>query len=142
MATGNKEKKLRQTRTKLAGAGVKSKNKRGQCMDKAKVIIAELELEIKEATSTVVYINGIMRPKANEFIELIKALGVKTKKGWKPAFKPDTIGYELATIIECADRSNRNKLVGLGKEISSVSPSGFALNAEGNNLKIHGRVPS
>merc|ERR1712196_713520 len=31
-ATGNKEKKLRQQRTKMAGAGVKSKNKRGKAM--------------------------------------------------------------------------------------------------------------
>lgn len=109
-ALKNKEKKLRNKRTKLAGAGVISGKKKAKLLKDIEAMEPAFLEEIKQATSTWVWINGIMR--ANEVKNVVRYLaecGYPLKSD--PSIGPDKMGYEMGMALQLMNRKDRARII-------------------------------
>jgi len=148
----NKEMRLRKKRTQLAGEGVKAGKKKAAAQRTLGTMEKDVLKEIRLATSTFVWINGIMVAKqAPRVLEYLKYLGLSIKND--PQLGPDRLGYEMAFAVELGSRAERARLVAMkaicprGKFEKIPDDSEFAhlnglmFNTDGGALKIHGKVP-
>lgn len=109
-ALKNKEKRLRNKRTKLAGQGVIAGKKKAKCQKDLEAMEDKFLEEIKQATSTWIWMNGIMRAgEIKNVILWLKELGYHLKQD--PSIGPDKMGYELGMAIELGSRAERKKII-------------------------------
>lgn len=128
-ALKNKEKKLRNQRTKTAGQGVKA----GKAKAKAQKDMEEMEPdflnEIQLATSTWIWMNGIMRAgEIKNVIAYLEDLGYTLKSD--PKIGPDKLGYEMGMAIELGSRAERAKMI---KAKTLSDPDGYIVWGDGNH---------
>jgi len=140
-----KEKRLRAKRTKLAQVGVLAGKKKTKAQKALEKMEPGLLNEMTLATSTWVYLNGIMNArKVKEIIQWIGEMGFKIKSNG--GIKPDTMGYEMGVKIEFSTRAVWKKFtkmreIGKAGKIDCGEHEGTCFNTEGNNIKVHAKVP-
>jgi len=160
-ALKNKEKKLRKKRTNLAGEGVKAGKKKAAAQKELEAMEPKILEEMKLATSTFVWINGIMLARVTkQILAFLEIIGFTIKN--EPSLGPDKLGYEMGFAVELGSRAERAKLVGMkeigpkgkfefkyfgGEEVYGEHPryaelEGLIFNTDGGPLKIHGKVPT
>lgn len=164
VALKNKEKKLRKRRTALAGMGVKAGKKKMAAQKQLESLDPDFRKELKDATSTFVWINGIMLAKLNKvLLDWFRAMGYHIKN--EPSIGPDVLGYEMGYAVELGSRAERAKMVtqkefGPNGRIVTKNRKGTlygipedhefhkwhmidagCFNTDGGPLKIHAKVP-
>lgn len=109
-ALKNKEKKLRKKRTNTAAIGVKAGKKKMAAQKELEAMEEAFLKEMKDATSTFVWVNGIMLAKlAKDLVKWFEALGYHVKN--EPGIGPDKLGYEMGYAVELGSRAERAKMV-------------------------------
>lgn len=126
-ALKNKEKKLRNKRTKTAGQGVVAGKKKAKLLKDIEAMEPDFLLELKQATSTWVWMNGIMRAgEVKNIIKYLEEIGFKLKA--YPNIGPDKLGYEMGMAMEMMNRAKRAEIIA---EKTLGDPDGYIYFGDG-----------